>query len=136
MVKYLITGIRKVSESSCRKFKSFVILGMSYSTSYPSVPRQFGFSTGSLLPARLDAKQTAHVLGFQEHDIPVLVGRNLLEPLGKPAENARKYFARLEIMEKADDVTWLGKATKALSEHWQEKNANRKTNGDESSHPE
>jgi len=40
-------------------------------------------------------------------------------------------------MEKADDVTWLGKATKALSEHWQEKNANRKSNGDDqSSHAE
>lgn len=103
-----------------------------------NTPRQFGLSIGSLIPARLDAKQTAQLLGFQEHDVPILVSRELLAPLGKPMDNARKYFARVEIMERADDPAWLGKATKAVSQHWQEKNASRKSNGDgnEASHSE
>src|SRR5262245_18441105 len=77
-------------------------------------------------PARLDSAQTARFLGFQEHDIPVLVSIDLLEPLGKPAPNARKYFAAVEIFELAQDRNWLNKATRVLYQHWQDKNANRK----------
>ena len=90
------------------------------------------------LPARMDAKLTADILGFQEHDIPVLVNLGQLEPLGKPMPNARKYFARIQIMEVADDTSWLSKATKLIYQHWQGKNANRKSNGveAEASHSE
>ena len=76
-------------------------------------------------PARLDSAQTARVLGFQEHDIPVLVLHDLLEPLGKPAPNARKYFAAIEICDLGQDRAWLNKATRVLYQHWQDKNANR-----------
>ena len=114
---------------------------MSYSSRLISGPRQFGLTSGNAfpchLPARLDAKQSAEVLGFQEHDIPVLVNRGLLEPLGKPADNARKYFALVEILALAEDASWLGKATRTLYQHWQEKNANRKSGSDDqSSHAE
>ena len=78
-----------------------------------------------LWPARLDSEQTARVLGFQEHDIPVLVGRDMLQPLGKPAANARKYFAAVDVQAVAADSAWLNKATRILYQHWQEKNANR-----------
>lgn len=78
-----------------------------------------------ILPARLDANQTASILGFQEHDIPPLVKEELLEPLGKPMPNARKYFARVQIMEIAEDKAWLSKATKLISQYWQGKNASR-----------
>ena len=85
---------------------------------------------GGFLPARMDAKQTAAVLGFQEHDIPVLVAEGQLEPLGKPAQNARKFFARVEVLEVADSPQWLSKATKTVYQHWLTKNANRRK-GDE-----
>ena len=49
------------------------------------------------LPARLNYFQTAAVLGFSEHDIPVIVRAKLLKPLGKPAPNAPKYFAAHEV---------------------------------------
>jgi hypothetical protein len=42
--------------------------------------------------------------------------------LGKPAANAPKYFAAMEIVERAADSEWLAKATKALAKHWQWKN--------------
>jgi len=49
------------------------------------------------LPARLNTTETAVLLGFHEHDIPVLTAVGLLAPLGKPAPNAPKYFASVQI---------------------------------------
>lgn len=96
-----------------------------------------GANLGNRNRGRLDAKQTAEILGFQEHDIPVLIKEGELAPLGKPMPNARKYFARVDIMGLADDPKWLSKATNILYEHWQEKNANRKSSEEaESSHSE
>ena len=80
---------------------------------------------GGFLPARMDAEQTAAVLGFQEHDIPVLVAEGRLEPLGKPLQNARKYFARAHILEVADNPQWLAKATNVVYQFWIKKNAGR-----------
>jgi hypothetical protein len=87
-----------------------------------NVPRQFGFSSGNFLPARLDAKLTAQVLGFQEHDIPVLVAAKMLKPLGKPVPNATKYFANCEIEVYAVDAKWLRDATQILYDYWKRKN--------------
>jgi hypothetical protein len=90
-------------------------------------------TTSSSLPARLDAVQTAEKLGFSEHDIPILVNRGLLKPLGNPVPNARKYFARVEIEQIDGDVKWLDKASKAISQHWQKKNSSRKNKDERSS---
>lgn len=74
------------------------------------------------LPARLNTSETALLLGFREHDIAPLVAAKLLIPLGKPAPNAPKYFAAVEIAEQASSPEWLGQATKALGKYWQRKN--------------
>ena len=78
------------------------------------------------LPARLNTAQTAACLGFKPHDIPVLAARGFLKPLGRPMPNSDKYYARSRILERADDEEWLSRATAALGQHWQDKNA-RKT---------
>ena|ERR1700690_67899 len=78
------------------------------------------------LPARLNPAQTAACLGFKPHDIPVLTARGFLKPLGRPMPNSDKYYARSRILERADDEEWLSRATAALGQHWQDKNA-RKT---------
>lgn len=75
------------------------------------------------LPGRLNTTETSVLLGFQEHDIPVLVANRLLVPLGKPAPNAPKYFASAQVANLADDAEWLGKATRAVAAHWQKKNS-------------
>jgi hypothetical protein len=49
------------------------------------------------LPARLNTSEVAVLLGFQEHDIAPLIAARLMAPLGKPAPNAPKYFATVEI---------------------------------------
>jgi len=76
----------------------------------------------SRLPARLSAEEVGHVLGFQVHDVPVLVGAGLLKPLGKPAQNGVKYFATTTVEVLGRDEKWLGRATEALRQHWFRKN--------------
>lgn len=79
--------------------------------------------------ARYALNQTALALGFQVHDIPVLVAARLLVPLGRPAPNAPKYFARCEIEILANDRKWLDKATDAIYRHWRGKNQKKRSSG-------
>ena len=74
------------------------------------------------LPGRLTAQEAAWVLGFSDHDIPVLVTYRLLKPLGNPPPNGVKYFAAVEIAELARDRQWLAKATNAIHQYWHTKN--------------
>jgi hypothetical protein len=74
------------------------------------------------LPGRLNTSQTAAVLGFSDHDLPILVLKKLLRPLGKPVLNSTKYYAAREMESLASDVAWLSKATQTLSDHWSQKN--------------
>ena len=77
------------------------------------------------LPARLNTSEVAILLGFQEHDIAPLIAARLIAPLGKPAPNAPKYFATVEIERCAQDADWLSQATRALSKHWLGKNSRK-----------
>jgi hypothetical protein len=80
----------------------------------------------SRLPARLIAAQVAERLGFAPHDISVLVKAKLLNPLGKPARNAVKFFAAVTIEQLAQDPSWLAKATNALYAYWLNQNTRRR----------
>ena len=77
------------------------------------------------LPARLNTSETALLLGLQEHDIAPLVAAKLLKPLGKPAPNAPKYFAAVEITANAQNSEWLSQATRVITKHWVAKNKRR-----------
>src|SRR5260370_30369860 len=87
-----------------------------------SVPEKFALLNCQRLPARLNTSETGLLLGFQEHDIAPLIAARLLVPLGKPAPNAPKYFAAVEIAERASNSEWLSSATKAIAKHWRRKN--------------
>ena len=73
------------------------------------------------LPARLEVKHIAVLLGFSESDIPILIAAGLLKPLGKPAPNAPKFFARVEIERCAHDLAWLNQATRCVAQYWKRK---------------
>lgn len=88
------------------------------------------------LPTRLDAAQTAALLGFQPHDVPVLIGLGLLKPLGRPAPNSVRYFAAVEIDRLREDREWLDKATRSIGRKWQEKNRTAEPSRDQSGPPE
>jgi hypothetical protein len=70
------------------------------------------------VPARLSAEHTAWVLGFEPRDIPLLVVLELLQPLGNRIPNGTLFFATAEVLELANDRTWLSKATNALDQFW------------------
>jgi hypothetical protein len=74
------------------------------------------------LPGRLNTTEAAVLLGFQEHDISTLVAAKCLSPLGRPAPNAPKYFAAVDVLAFAQDRDWLDRATKALAKFWLDKN--------------
>ena len=76
--------------------------------------------------ARLTSSQTAKLLGFADHDVPVLVSTGLLKPLGTPMPNAPKHFALIDILGHATERDWLNRATKTLAKHWQKKNCDQR----------
>jgi hypothetical protein len=70
----------------------------------------------------MNTPEVAVLLGFQEDDIAPLVDAKLLVPLGKPAPNAPKYFAAVDVISRSEDRDWLVSATKVISRHWMRKN--------------
>jgi hypothetical protein len=93
-------------------------------------PQRERFLNLKNVPARLSTEEAAWYLGFAIHDIPVLVARGLLKPLGRPVQSATKYFASVTLAELRNDPHWLARATEALSAHWRAKNG-RKKHGEE-----
>lgn len=77
-------------------------------------------------PARLGIAETAWMLGFNEHDIPILVSAGLLKPLGRPMQSGSKYFAAVELQSLRNDTRWLAKASDAIVNYWRSKNATRR----------
>jgi hypothetical protein len=82
------------------------------------------------LPARLEAKDVAFLLGFSEFDISILIAAGLLKPLGKPAPNAPKLFPRVQIERCAENVDWLNQATRCVAHYWKRKR-DRQARGDQ-----
>lgn len=78
-------------------------------------------------PVRLTAEQAAWVLNCQAHDVPVLVSSRLLKPLGNPPQNGVKFFSTAEVLELANDRTWLARITNAVTQNWQRKNRAKKS---------
>jgi hypothetical protein len=76
-------------------------------------------------PARLTAAEAAWLLGFSAHEIPILVAKGLLKPLGHPAHNGQKYFLTSTLEELKREEKWFGKASDAIVEYWRNKNGRK-----------
>ena len=81
-------------------------------------------------PARVGINETAWLLGFSEHDIPVLVSAGLLKPLGRPPSSGSKFFATVELQSLRSDTRWLAKASDAIVNYWRNKNSGRRNRGE------
>jgi len=79
-------------------------------------------------PGRLTAEQAAWFLGFSAHEIPMLVNKGLLKPLGHPAHNGQKYFLTATLEELRRDEKWFAKASDAVVEYWRDKNSRKGQN--------
>jgi len=84
--------------------------------------QQTEFLSWKIVPARLDAMQTAWFLGFEPHQIPMLVAAGLLKPLGKPARNSTKFFATETLEHLRRDEKWLARASDAIAAYWRQRN--------------
>jgi len=87
--------------------------------------QQTEFLSWKVVPARLDATQTAWFLGFEPHEIPRLVTAGLLKPLGHPARNSTKFFATETLEQFRRDEKWLARASDAIASYWRERNAHK-----------
>jgi hypothetical protein len=85
-------------------------------------PDHKAFLSLAFTPGRFDSEQTAWFLGFQPHDIPVLIAAGLLRPLGRPRPNSVKYFAAVDLEALRTDPKWLSKATDVVQTQWRRKN--------------
>ena len=93
-------------------------------------PEREKFLNLKTAPARLNVEEAAWYLGFSPHDIPVLVSKGLLKPLGHPAGATVKFFAFVYLQELRNDTKWLARATDAMIDHWRGKNARKSKNGE------
>jgi hypothetical protein len=59
--------------------------------------------------------------------MPILVAARLLKPLGNPAANGIKFFSASELLQQVKERAWLAKVTNALNQHWQKRNAAKKS---------
>lgn len=87
--------------------------------------QQTKFLSWKILPARLDATQAAWYLGFESHEIPILLAGNLLKLLGKPARNCKKFFATKMLEQLRHDEIWLARASDAIAAYWRQRNARK-----------
>ena len=82
-----------------------------------SLQEAFALLNCHRLPARPNTSGVAVLVGFQEHDIAPLVAAKLLTLLGKPAPNAPKYFAAIEVLSCTENRDWVSHATRAIAKH-------------------
>lgn len=80
-------------------------------------------------PACLDAEDAAKYLGWPAYYMPLLARVGHLKPLGKPAQNSRKWYALVELERVSQDPVWLDKAIRLIEKHVRE--ANLKQRGQE-----
>jgi len=92
-----------------------------------ALTQQTEFLSWKVAPARLNATQAAWFLGFELHEITILVGTGLLKPLRHPARNSTKYFATETLEQLRRYEKWLARATEAIANYWKERNACQKT---------
>jgi len=81
-------------------------------------------------PERVTAEQAAWMLGFSAHEIPILIAKNLLKPLGHPAHNGPKHFLAAMLEDLRRDEKWHSKAADAVMEYWRYKNSRKQDSTD------
>jgi hypothetical protein len=80
-------------------------------------------------PACVGMEEAAAIFGWPNYYLPFLIRVGHLKPLGKPMQNARKWFATVEIERMSCDPDWLDKAIRIVEK--QIKEMNRKQRGKE-----
>ena len=80
-------------------------------------------------PACVDAEAAAQFLGWPPYFMPLLARAGHLKPLGKPAQNARKWYAVVELERVSRDPAWLDRAIRIVDRLVREANGKQKGKG-------
>ena len=75
-------------------------------------------------PACVGVEEASRIFGWPLYFFPVLMKVGHLKPLGKPMQNARKWFATCELERLSRDAAWLDRAIRIVEKHV--KDANQK----------
>ncbi len=79
-------------------------------------------SNGRPRPACVGMEEAAGIFGWPNYYLPFLVRAGHLKPLGKPGQNARKWFATVEIERMSCDPEWLDKAVRIVEKQIEQMN--------------
>lgn len=77
-------------------------------------------------PACVGVEEAARILGWPLYFFPVLMRAGHLKPLGRPMQNARKWFATCELERLSNDSAWLDKAIRIMEKHVHEANCKQR----------
>ena len=83
--------------------------------------------------ACVGSEEAASYFGWPAYYVPILVRSGHLKPLGKPAQNSRKWFALVELERLGGDAAWLDKAIRLVEKRIQQKNGMRRVQDFETS---
>jgi len=90
---------------------------------------QQSLQNGQHWPACVDAEAAARFLGWPHYFMPLLARAGHLKPLGKPGQNARKWYAMVELERLARDPAWLDKAIRVVDRLVREANGKKRGKG-------
>ena len=85
-----------------------------------------GTQNGRPRPACVGMEEAAGFFGWPTYYMPFLVRAGHLKPLGKPAQNARKWFAAVELERVSRDPDWLDKAIRIVEKQIRDMNEKQK----------
>ena len=87
-----------------------------------------GASNGRWWPACLCAEDAARYLGWPPYFMCMLVRAGHIKPLGRPSQNSRKWYARVELDRLGSDADWLDKAVRIVEKRVRSENAKQNMN--------
>jgi hypothetical protein len=85
-----------------------------------------GTQIRSTRPACVGTEEAAKFFGWPTYYMPFLMRAGHLKPLGKPAPNARKWFASVELERLGNDADWLDRAVRIVEKQIRDMNAKQK----------
>jgi hypothetical protein len=100
--------------STSKTMNSISIAGPSDWPRHPATGKPIG---------RIASEEVAAVIPCRKDQIPVLIGKGLLRPLGTPADNATRWFSLCAVQVSLWDEAWLSEVTRVLSARDAERNA-------------
>jgi hypothetical protein len=77
------------------------------------------------IPARIKVEETSWYLGFEQHEITILMADGLLKPLGRPPTSGVKHFSAVALEELRRDEKWLARASDCIVQYWKSRNVKR-----------